>query len=192
MKTYCVRSRDGGFSLIELLITISVIILTAAMAVPSISDWVPFYCLTGDTRAIAGLMQKARLEAIKMNQAVSMQFVNTEPDSCVVYIDTNSNGTYDAGTDTLIESYNLNQRIDYGTDATQDTSGGSGTPPAISFAGNNAVFNPDGTATAGDRYLQFDGSVVDAHNKSRAVNVDTGGTVRVMTWKSCEGKWDDS
>ena len=54
-----------GFTLIELVVTVAVVAILAAVAFPGMGDFIDRQRLVGQTLAIADLAQTARSEAIK-------------------------------------------------------------------------------------------------------------------------------
>jgi type IV fimbrial biogenesis protein FimT len=73
-----------GFSLIELVIVVAIILLISAMAIPQIQRVQTRYKLDTSGHAIAGLVQQARLEAVRRNQPAYIQFNNANP--MLVYV----------------------------------------------------------------------------------------------------------
>ena len=64
------RSRAGGFTLIELMVTIAVLAVIVTLAVPSFASVINGNRLTGASNEIAALLQMSRMEALRRNQAV--------------------------------------------------------------------------------------------------------------------------
>jgi prepilin-type N-terminal cleavage/methylation domain-containing protein len=75
------RSLPSGFSLIELLVVVGIIMVLAAVAAPAIANWARNYQIRGATQALAGDIQTARNRAIAKNAnlgvAIVVQDVNT-------------------------------------------------------------------------------------------------------------------
>lgn len=61
-----------GFTLIELMITISLLGILAAIALPSFQDMIVQSRLRSQTNELIGAVQYARAEAIKRNQTISL------------------------------------------------------------------------------------------------------------------------
>ncbi len=69
------RHRQAGFTLLELMIVIVVIAILTAIAVPNIINWLPNYRLKAAARDLYSNMQKAKMEAVKRNVTVVLDFV---------------------------------------------------------------------------------------------------------------------
>src|SRR5258708_27234191 len=66
-RNYLRRGRIGGFSIIELLIVLFVVMVIAAIAIPNILLAVSNIRLRASAGDLAGLMQQARIMAAKNN-----------------------------------------------------------------------------------------------------------------------------
>lgn len=69
------RRPDRGFSLVELMITITVMAILMAAVSPAIGNWMVSSRQRGAAEAVLSGLQKARLEAIRRNQPVSFWLV---------------------------------------------------------------------------------------------------------------------
>lgn len=64
----------SGFTLIELMVVIAIIIILAGITVPNIILWLPKYRLNNAANDIQSMIQNARLRAIKENARVVILF----------------------------------------------------------------------------------------------------------------------
>jgi len=78
------RGDSAGFTLIELLVVIALVGLLAVLIAPSISSWQRHANLKADVRRLYGFVQKARMEAVKINGNCSVTFLaKTVTISCI-------------------------------------------------------------------------------------------------------------
>jgi prepilin-type N-terminal cleavage/methylation domain-containing protein len=64
----CDLKSKSGFTLIEMVYTVLVFSILAAIAIPGFSRWLPGYHLRTAARDVVSNLQMARLEAVKRNQ----------------------------------------------------------------------------------------------------------------------------
>lgn len=102
--------KNSGFSLIELIIILGMISVVSAIAFPSFMKWLPNYRLKAAVRDLYSNMQKARMEAVKTNQNVLIEFFvgvyapEGRVGSYRVFVDKSApSGAYDGGDDILAQ-----------------------------------------------------------------------------------------
>ncbi len=74
MSAFTRKKRQGGFSLVELLIVMGLIVILAAVTVPLFLTNIPKYRLRGAARMVVSDFQRAKLEAVKRNCNVEIRF----------------------------------------------------------------------------------------------------------------------
>ncbi len=74
MKTQQCTKFQRGFSLIELLLVVAVILIVTAIAIPAVRQTVANYQLDASGHAVASLLQNARQTAVKTNQPYYAQY----------------------------------------------------------------------------------------------------------------------
>jgi len=160
---------DAGFSLIELIIVLVVLLIISTIAIPAIRVTINNYRLDAAGHAVASLLQQARLQAVKTNQSTYAQydttkspnlaFVNSDP--TVAYV----NGNPDAELTTTVSF----QAAGMPNHAQLDAYVGAGTEIQI---GTSIGFNARGLPC-----------MADATNVLRCLQINpaTGGT-RSFEW----------
>ena len=100
--TVGVRRRDAGFSLVEMLTTLSVLVILLAIASPGLASLTSSNALSSAQGELAAAMMLARGEALKRGAQVGL--IATTPvrgsefnGGWTVFVDANANGILDAG-----------------------------------------------------------------------------------------------
>jgi len=182
--------KDAGFTLLELAVTIAIIAIASAIAIPNMIGWIPKYRLQNAASDLRGELQATRMRAIRENREFAIFFSTATGDYRVV--DSGANRIIDTpiyGIDDVdIKIIRLNKYIGVGygngnatTNATQ--AGGAFPPGFVSYAGNAAVFIPTGL-------IQGMGYVYLSNNRGDAAALGTpslAGVVVSRIWYA--GAW---
>ena len=68
------HKRCHGFTSIELIVTVAILAMLAAIAIPAFSSWVPNYRLNAAATDLVSNFQRAKMEAVKKNADVVLSF----------------------------------------------------------------------------------------------------------------------
>lgn len=149
-----------GFTLLELMVTVAIMAIMAAIALPSMSKFVANTRVINRAEQIANLFRFAKGESIRMNTPVIICGVNVRSDgrptgACnatamtngsgmMAFADKNKNGTYEANTDVALRTISINgnlskQTVSFKIDACPLNQNNCNVTP-----GNEFIFMPNG------------------------------------------------
>ena len=86
MRETILMKKNSGFTLLEVMVTVGIIAIVSAIAIPSVISYLPKHRMSGGTRDIYSAMQYARMRAVKEKTRVVISF-NIGTDSYTVFID---------------------------------------------------------------------------------------------------------
>jgi type II secretory pathway pseudopilin PulG len=178
-------TRTGGYSIIELVVTLVVMGIMVSIAIPTFSRWLPDYQLKTAATELYSNLQLAKMSAVRDNIEWALFFspnfrlyqirVGTGPDGD--YIDP---GGYNVQKTIWLDNYRGGVRYGHGS-ATADL--GAGWDDEVTFSGvpdlpdNTVLFSPRGMAKPqGYVYLQ------NSKNVTYAVGALTTGLILMRKW----------
>jgi len=92
------RRGERGFSLLEMMAVVAILLILGAMASPSLMRAIRSYRLESSTRQIADILKRTRYEAMRRNQRIATAYqAPTGARGAELGIDFNMNGTLDTG-----------------------------------------------------------------------------------------------
>ncbi len=163
------RSDSRGFSLLEAIVVVAIMMIVLAISIPNFQVWRAHSRLNADARLVMAVLQRARAEAVKRNEFVTVRFSNVaavQP-HYVAFFDANANRVQDAGENQFI-SGNLN--------FANHNAGFTGGVPA-------AIFNSRGlpsTTAVSSNFIIGNVTLTNAlDNYSKGIVVSSSGRIRI-------------
>jgi prepilin-type N-terminal cleavage/methylation domain-containing protein len=101
MRSKKIRNEQAGFSMVEVLIVVAIILIISAMALPNIMTSVYTMRMRSSLTELTGLMQQARMRAVRDGQNYQV-LTTTMQGRLVFYVDFNHDSTYNAANDPFI------------------------------------------------------------------------------------------
>jgi prepilin-type N-terminal cleavage/methylation domain-containing protein len=141
-RTYPWRNRNRGFSLIEVLIVVFVVMVVAAIAIPNVLLAVSNIRLRASAGDLAGLVQQARILAAKNNTPYVVLF-GTRNGAQIAYVRDARNGLGNYVTGEPLMEFSGTSVPASGTPT------GSGQPSAYVLVGDTGTGSYDNTNTLG-------------------------------------------
>ena len=136
LATEKTEKANQGFSLVELMFVVLVILVLAAITAPSLFNTISDINLRYSASNFAGLLQLARIQAVRKNTFYSVDQVTLPGGDNGYYVDIPKSGAYANGDPVM----------PLGTDLTVHPGIGSGAPNEGAFIGSlNFVVNPGGS-----------------------------------------------
>jgi len=104
-KSFCffkILKHRKGFTLTEVVVTLSILGVMTAISVPSYISWIPRHKLQTSARQIYDDLNLAKIRAVRANINSCITF-NIGNNNYTVFLDVNGDSTYTNGIDTLIK-----------------------------------------------------------------------------------------
>lgn len=160
--------KQKGFSLVELMVVVAIMLLLGAVAVPTLVTTYPTYKLKKSARDLCSNMRKARSIAVKQHRDITIRF------------DTDQN-SYSIDNGPPIE---LDAEITYGYGNASTTADGTGSLPSdgVGFTDKSVTFNSRGLSNTNSQFVYLQNS----KDQAFAIGATTSGNVSLKQWS---GSW---
>jgi type IV fimbrial biogenesis protein FimT len=136
--------REQGFSLIELLVVVALIMVLAAIFTPLSSNAISMIKLRYSAHDLSGLIQKARIEAARKNTFYSIEQTTLSGGVVAYYVDLGKNNTFGSGDPLLEMESQVNVHLGTGSGAPAETAFTTGLSFALASSGALPSFNARG------------------------------------------------
>ena len=171
--------QERGFTLVELMVTVAILAIIAAIAVPSYREYIPKVRASGAARELFTQIQLARQKAITKNNDYVITF-DVSDDSYTIYNDEDSNGTLETGeVEKPIQMDEQHSGIVFGYVPGNNPSGSPITRD-VTFVSDKVTLKPTGLSNAGAVYIIPSKDIAASRkDRQRAITVLTSGRVRL-------------
>jgi type IV fimbrial biogenesis protein FimT len=182
------RSYSSGFSIVELAVSLTVLLILTAIAIPSLMYSFRTYQLNDAATRVSDMLKFTRYEAVRRNTQVQF-LMQTSADGWNVGTDSNGNSTLDPGeTQQVITSFAtiltsaptattaITAKLGVGSMTTMSTSGSS-----ITFDARGAVRVSKNGVVSNTVYAFYIGSTTDPEFGYRAVILVPSGNIQIWT-----------
>src|SRR5271169_2411401 len=88
------RSRKNGFSLVELVLSLAVLLVITTLAIPVVVRSLQTYQLNATASQLAGMLKFAKFDAIRQNTHVNFQILQSGS-NWIVWVDSNGDNLPD-------------------------------------------------------------------------------------------------
>ena len=169
-RSFCffkILKNRTGFTLVELSVTLGLLGILTAIAVPSYISYLPRHRLQTSVRQIYDDMQLAKIRAVKDNTAACITF-DAVNDNYTVFLDNNLNGLPDDGAATILRN---NATLENAIDIT---------------AANTCSFNSRGLRTTAQTQVVW---LTNPTGIIERIDVNTAGSISIVMSKDGGATW---
>ena len=196
-KGTTMKNDERGLTLNELIISLAVVGVLAAVGLPKLVKIVPNYRLTGTARSLVVQIHRAKLKAVQQGIIYYFDFDldgdrNLESGACFLWGDRNGNRRkelleksdmlMDFETLTNVHLQPYSRKLGGPKRGPNNTKIDAGGGDGVSFSQNRIKFNPDGTCSTGTIYLH------NSNGRTLAIRIRFNGLTQL--WRHYGGEWE--
>jgi len=189
------RSRSSGFSIVEMAVSLTVLLILTAIAIPSLMYSFRTYQLNDAATRVADTLKFTRYEAVRRNTQVCFLMQSGPGSSWIIGTDSNCSGTFSANErQQVIAGFAglLAPGVAPGPSAISAALGGA-TPAPVYNTGSSVRFDARGAIRVGGNvsstiFVFYIGSATDPEFGYRAVVLVPSGNIQIWTAPS-GGPW---
>ncbi len=190
------RSRNRGFSMVELAVSLTVVLILSAIAIPTLMHSIRTYQLNSAAARASDMLKFTRFEAVRRNKQINF-LMQASADGWVVGTDSDNSGTVDATEkQQLIAGFAalLPSGVAPSPTAISAALGGaslttkSGSNGSVTFDARGAIRVGIGGAVSTNFFIFYLGSAADPQYGYRAVVLLPTGSTQVWTAQA-GGTW---
>ena len=177
---------SGGFTIVELVVSIAVILIITGVALPSFLQSYRTYQLSDAASKAANLLKLTRFEAIRRNTPVSCQ-IRQAGSATNFWVDSNGNASMDVGETQVVFTGTVGPISAGAAPGTGALAAAVGVPTLTSVSPTNATvtFDQRGAVNPAAVYVLYLGNPALPNLGSRAVILLPSGSVQV--WSADSG-----
>ena len=193
------RRAASGFSMVELVMSLCVMLILTALAIPSLMRSMRTYQLNNAAANVSDMLKFTRFEAVRSNKQINFLMLNNGPAGWLVGADSNNNGAFDpTEKQQSISGYAM--LLVYASppipapNAISTALGGAALTPLsasgsrITFDARGAIHQGIGGPVSNNVYIFYVGNATDPDSGYRAVVLLPSGGTQIWT-ASTSGPW---
>ena len=185
-----------GFSTLELVVSLGIILVISAIAIPSITKAVRIYQLNDAASRVSGIFKLARFEAIRRNTPVGCVNVQATPNGeANLWSDSNGDGVEQSTEKQILLGVNATLVAAGSVPSAGSLAAAVGVPSvtAINPASDSVRFDQRGAVSPAGVYVIYVGNTSASYGGYRAVVVLPSGSVQVWTYAgSASALWQQA
>lgn len=189
MNRFCPKSREAGFTMIEMMIVVVIIAVSVSVAVPNLMLWFNNLSVKSAARDLYSAIQEARMTAVEQNASTAIVF-DTTNSRYYICSDPGADDNWDSAGDMTGTGDNvIERRVSLLSQAYKNKvrfgNGNATTPVGSAFGDSITYASPDNVLVVNSRGIGNAGYVYltnPDNGTAYAVGTQSSGLVRLLKW----------